>query len=89
MPVPSEPFAAVYEDRNRLGVIVARIGRGGFEAYAADDHCLGLFPTPREAAAAITMARPWVARMTPQYTARTALAAVPPTLLARADEVIE
>src|SRR5437867_8425446 len=57
MPVPSEPFAAVYEDRNRLGVIVARTGRGGFEAYAADDHRLGLFPTPREAAAAITMAR--------------------------------
>jgi hypothetical protein len=61
MPVPSEPFAAVYEDRNRLGVIVARIGRGGFEAYAADDHCLGLFPTPREAAAAISTTRPWVA----------------------------
>ena len=61
MSVPSEPFAAVYEDRNRLGVIVARIGRGGFEAYAADDHCLGLFPTPREAAAAITTTRPWVA----------------------------
>jgi hypothetical protein len=67
MPVPSEPFAAVYEDRNRLGVIVARAGRGGFEAYAPDDHCLGLFPTPREAAAAITMARPWVARMTAEY----------------------
>jgi hypothetical protein len=67
MSVPSEPFAAVYEDRNRLGVIVARIARGGFEAYAADDHCLGLFPTPREAAAAITMARPWVARMTAEY----------------------
>jgi hypothetical protein len=63
MPVPSEPFAAVYEDRNRLGVIVARTGRGGFEAYAADDHSLGLFPTPRAAAAAITMARPWVERM--------------------------
>ena len=62
MPVASEPFAAVYEDQNRLGVTVARTGRGGFEAYAADDHCLGLFPTPREAAAAITMTRPWVAR---------------------------
>jgi hypothetical protein len=62
MPVASEPFAAVYEERNRLGVIVARSARGGFEAYAADDHCLGLFPTPREAAAAITMTRPWVAR---------------------------
>ena len=47
-------------------MIVARTGRGGFEAYAADDHCLGLFPTPREAAAAITMARP-VARMTAEY----------------------
>jgi len=64
MPVASEPFAAVYEERNRLGVIVARMRRGGFEAYAADDHCLGLFPTPREAAAAITMTRPWVARIT-------------------------
>jgi hypothetical protein len=58
MPVPSEPFAAVYEHRNRLGVIVARIGRGGFEAYAADDHCLGLFPTPREATATRRRARP-------------------------------
>ena len=65
--LPSEPFAAVYEDRKRLGVIVARTGRGGFEAYAADDHWLGLFPTPREAAAAITMARPWVARTTAEY----------------------
>jgi hypothetical protein len=64
MPVPSEPFAAVYEDQNRLGVIVARTGRGGFEAYAADDHCLGLFPSPRKAAAAITMTRPWVAQKT-------------------------
>lgn len=59
MPV-SEPFAAVYEDRNRLGVIVARTGRGGFEAYSADDHSLGLFPSPRKAAAAITTTRPWV-----------------------------
>ena len=64
MPVPSEPFASVYEERNCLGVIVARTGRGGFEAYAADDHCVGRFPTPREAAAAITMTRPWVARTT-------------------------
>jgi hypothetical protein len=61
MPVPSEPFAAVYEDRNRLGVILARTGRGGFEAYAADNHSLGLFPSPREAAAAISTTRPWVA----------------------------
>jgi hypothetical protein len=37
-------------------------GRGGFEAYAADDHSLGLFPSPRKAAAAITSTRPWVAQ---------------------------
>jgi hypothetical protein len=53
MSVPSEPFAAVYEDRNRLGMIVARTGRGGFEAFAADDRCLGLFRTPRGAAAEV------------------------------------
>jgi hypothetical protein len=44
-------------------------------AYAADDHSLGLFPSPRKAAAAITTTCPWVA--------------VPSTLLARADEVTE
>jgi hypothetical protein len=59
-----EPFASVYDDRCRLGVIVARTGRGGFEAYAADDHCLGLFPSPRKAAAAITTTRPWFADTT-------------------------
>jgi len=64
MPVPSEPFAAGYEERNRLGVIVARTGRGGFEAYAADDHCLGLFPTRARPLPRSTMTRPWVARMT-------------------------
>jgi len=51
--------ASVYDDRSRLGVILAR-GRSGFEAYAADDHSLGLFPSPRKAAAAITTTRPWV-----------------------------
>jgi hypothetical protein len=64
MSVTSEPFAAVYEDQNRLGVIVARTGRGGFEAYAADSHSLGLFPSPRKAAAAITTTRPWVTHTT-------------------------
>src|SRR5258708_1523651 len=59
MAVLVEPFASVYDDRSRLGVILAR-GRGGFEAYAADDHSLGLFPSPRKAAAAITTTRPWL-----------------------------
>jgi hypothetical protein len=58
-----EPFASVHDDRSRLGVIVAR-GRGGFEAYAADDHTLGLFPSLRKAAAAITTTRPWVSQTT-------------------------
>ena len=60
MAVLVEPFASVYDDGSRLGVILAR-GRGGFEAYAADNHSLGLFPSPRKAAAAITTTRPWVA----------------------------
>jgi hypothetical protein len=67
MTVLVEPFASVYDDRSRLGVILVR-GRGGFEAYAADDHSLGLFPSPRKAAAAITMARPWVAQTTAKGT---------------------
>jgi hypothetical protein len=61
MTVFPEPFAAVYDDRSRPGVILAR-GRSGFEAYAADDRSLGLFPSPRKAAAAITMTRSWVAQ---------------------------
>jgi hypothetical protein len=45
-------------------------GRGGFfEAYAADEHSLGLFPSPRKAAAAITTTRPWVAQTTTEDTA--------------------
>jgi hypothetical protein len=63
MTVLVEPFASVYDDGSRLGVILAR-GRSGFEAYAADDHSLGLFPSPRTAAAAITTTRLWVAQTT-------------------------
>jgi len=63
MAVLVEPFASVYDDGSRLGVILAR-GRGGFEAYAADNHSLGLFPSPRKAAAAITTTRPWVVHTT-------------------------
>jgi hypothetical protein len=48
MTVLVEPFASVYDDRSRLGVIFSR-GKSGFEAYAADDHSLGLFPSPRKA----------------------------------------
>jgi hypothetical protein len=41
MTVLVEPFTSVYDDRTRLGVILAR-GRSGFEAYAADDPSLGV-----------------------------------------------
>jgi hypothetical protein len=63
MTVFPEPFASVYDDRSRLGVILAR-GRSGLEAYAADDHSPGLFPSPRKAAAAITVTRPWLGQNT-------------------------
>jgi hypothetical protein len=63
MTVLVEPFASVYDDGSRIGVILAR-GRRGFEAYVADDYSLGLFPSPRKAAAAITTTRPWVAQTT-------------------------
>jgi len=69
MTVPVEPFASVYDDGSRIGVILAR-GRRGFEAYAADDYSLGLFPSPRKAAAAITTTRLWVAQTTAQKAAR-------------------
>src|SRR5262249_15007758 len=59
MTVFLEPFASVYDDRSRLGIILAR-GGGGFEAYAAHHHNPGVFPSPRKAAAAITTTRPWV-----------------------------
>jgi hypothetical protein len=60
MTVFVEPFASIYDDRSCLGVILAR-GRGGFGAYAADDHSLGLFPSPRKATT-----RPWVGQDKPE-----------------------
>jgi hypothetical protein len=61
MTLLDEPFASVYDGPSCLGVILAR-GRGGFEAYVADAHRLGLFSSPRKAAAEITVTRPWVAQ---------------------------
>jgi hypothetical protein len=58
-----EPFASVYDGLSRVGVILAR-GRSGFEAYATDAQSLGLFPSPRKAAAAITVTRPWLGQNT-------------------------
>jgi hypothetical protein len=48
----SAPMAYVYDGRDCLGFILAR-GKLGFEAFARDEHSLGLFKTQREAAAAL------------------------------------
>jgi len=46
------PTVAVYDAQRCLGHVLAR-GKAGFEAFDGDDHSLGIFPTQREAAAAI------------------------------------
>jgi hypothetical protein len=43
----------VYDGRECLGFILAR-GKLGFEAFTSDERSLGLFPTQREAADAIS-----------------------------------
>jgi hypothetical protein len=44
---------SVYSGRERLGRIVCR-GKLGFEVYDADDHSLGIFPTVKAAADALS-----------------------------------
>jgi hypothetical protein len=51
------PITFVYAGRVCLGFILAR-GPAGFEAFSADEKSLGLFPTQREAAAAIMRGAP-------------------------------
>jgi hypothetical protein len=46
-------MSTVYEGRTCRGFILAR-GRSGFEAFTADEKSIGLFPTQRAAAGAIT-----------------------------------
>jgi hypothetical protein len=46
----------VYDGRRCLGHIIAR-GKTGFEAFDADDKSVGLFPSQRAAADALTQAR--------------------------------
>ena len=45
-------MAAVYDGRACLGHVLGR-GKAGFEAFDADNRSLGIFPSQREAAAAI------------------------------------
>ena len=46
------PMVAVYDGRACLGHVLGH-GKAGFEAFNADDQSLGIFPSQREAAAAI------------------------------------
>jgi hypothetical protein len=45
-------WVSVYDGQCCLGHIISR-GRDGYEAFDLDDKSLGLFPTQREAAAAL------------------------------------
>jgi hypothetical protein len=51
------PIATVYSGQVCIGFVLNR-GAAGFEAFNADEKSLGLFPTQREAAAAIMRAVP-------------------------------
>jgi hypothetical protein len=54
----NEPaIVAVYSGKICLGFVLTR-GAAGFEAFSADEKSLGLFPTQREAAAAIMRGAP-------------------------------
>jgi hypothetical protein len=50
------PITSLYAGQVCLGFILNR-GTAGFEAFSADEKSLGLFVTPREAAAAIMRGR--------------------------------
>jgi hypothetical protein len=45
-------MVAVYDGQRCLGHVLGR-GKGGFEAFDVDNRSLGIFPSQREAAAAI------------------------------------
>jgi hypothetical protein len=53
----SSPMASVYDGQRCIGFVFAR-GKRGFEAFDADQIPLGIFPSQREAAAAIMRAEP-------------------------------
>jgi hypothetical protein len=51
------PVTSVFAGQVCIGFILNR-GEAGFEAFDADERSLGLFPTQREAAAAIMRGAP-------------------------------
>jgi len=50
---PSQAKAAVYDGRDCIGFVLAR-RKNAFEAFDADEHSLGIYPTQPEAADAVT-----------------------------------
>jgi hypothetical protein len=46
-------MVSVYDGRECIGFVFA-CGKSGFEAFTANEKSLGLFPTQREAAAALS-----------------------------------
>ena len=50
-------MVSVYDGRQYLGFILAR-GRSGYEVFDRDERSLGIYPTQREAAAALDEAPP-------------------------------
>jgi hypothetical protein len=51
------PLLSIYDGQRCVGFVYAR-GRTGFEAFTAEQHSLGIFPSQREAAAAVMEASP-------------------------------
>jgi hypothetical protein len=49
----ASPLASVYDGRDCIGFILSR-GKIGFEALDQDERSIGIFPTQREAANAIS-----------------------------------
>jgi hypothetical protein len=46
------PLVSIYDGQRCLGFILAR-GKTGFEAFAANEQSLGLFPSQKEAVATL------------------------------------
>ena len=53
----SSPMVSIYDGQRCCGWVFHR-GRTGFEAFTAEQHSLGTFPTQREAAVAVMEVSP-------------------------------
>jgi hypothetical protein len=53
----SNQLLSVFDGRECVGFILAR-GRAGYQAFTADEKSLGLYPSQKQAADAITGPRP-------------------------------